>query len=275
MTQAPKVSVSLRNLKVRDASLSSQLDMAPGRCGFRTNANVPFGTRALLLAASVDISGAWRLYSALKFKAERLFFTVGVSLRMSQLQLILSLQSGVHTCRLPITVSATAGWRSTAYLSGMTALATALARSFLVLPFMSWMRRREVEQQAEAAREKLDRDYNRAMTLQVILTRLAEERLAAERAVKGLVILQAEYGCLRLPTPAPPATICMDVTVPCQSFVDGSCLVLPAGTKSKLDGFCDTDPLGQSSKRLRIRYMHGGAEHTVDIDDCDELRLPT
>ncbi|EPY19938.1 chaperone protein DNAJ [Angomonas deanei] len=69
-----------------------------------------------------------------------------------------------------------------------------------------------------------------------------------------------------------PLTI--DVTLALQNMVRDSALILPAGSKSKLVGFCDPDPYTPEAKQLKIVYWFNKKRHAVIFNDEDSVVLP-
>ena len=69
---------------------------------------------------------------------------------------------------------------------------------------------------------------------------------------EGLIILSAVYGCLDGPG------IKLDVTIPVQAYVNDGELVMHAGSKSRWDGFYDTDPTNRCVHACECvpQYVH-------------------
>ena len=107
----------------------------------------------------------------------------------------------------------------------------------------------------------------------MLLKPRADAKRLAEEACDGLVILKAQFGCLGAAAGSATATW-IDVTTPCQAFVEDSTLLLHAGPKGRLDGFCDTDPLGEGEQRLRVEYRWRGQRLQAEVADEDVLRIP-
>lgn len=103
-----------------------------------------------------------------------------------------------------------------------------------------------------------------------------------ERQRNGLVILDARYGRLEI-DPARPLTPpksrltqWIDVTIPVQSMVEESQLILKGGgSKSWLEGFYDpSEDLDPSENILWIQYLFLGQKHQVYVADDEELQMP-
>ncbi|KAK4195108.1 hypothetical protein QBC40DRAFT_212215 [Triangularia verruculosa] len=97
-----------------------------------------------------------------------------------------------------------------------------------------------------ALRQYINKRRTEADELTVILATGAEGRQREERQRGGLVILSAKYGVRN----APPE-------------------------EGKLLGFWDPNPMaGQHGKVLRVRYLWGYKEYSVEVEGREELRLP-
>jgi len=143
----------------------------------------------------------------------------------------------------------------------------------LAWPIRRYLERRARAEKIAAALVTVREAHSNAMALQVLMHPSAAARRADEEQSNGLVILRALYGCLECDDPESPAWW-MDVTVPLQMFTEHGVLALAPGSKSRLDGFCDTDPMGLSSKSLEIAYRYGGVSHIAVFADDEAVRLP-
>ncbi|KAJ1673242.1 hypothetical protein EV182_005628, partial [Spiromyces aspiralis] len=100
---------------------------------------------------------------------------------------------------------------------------------------------------------------------------------AAEEASHGLVINRALYGDFG-PSEVSELKVldvprAVDVTIPLQSLVTDSKLVLPGGiSKSQLIGFYD--PSFGKPKKLVVEYTFRDQRHVVTVEDRDPLALP-
>ncbi|CAP69444.1 uncharacterized protein PODANS_1_11080 [Podospora anserina S mat+] len=123
-----------------------------------------------------------------------------------------------------------------------------------------------------ALRQYINKRRTEADELTVILATGAEGRQREERQKGGLVILSAKYGVRN----APPEEVA-DVTIALAALVDDwGRLHIPRGVKKgKLLGFWDPNPMaGQQGKVLRVRYLWGYKEYSVEVEGREELRLP-
>lgn len=66
----------------------------------------------------------------------------------------------------------------------------------------------------------------------------------------------------------------IDVTIALQNMVRDSALILPAGTKCTLVGFCDPDPFVPERKQLKVTYRFRGRKHCAVFEDEDPVELP-
>ena len=103
--------------------------------------------------------------------------------------------------------------------------------------------------------------------------------VAAERARRGLVVVEAWYGALisyRRPGADRSSSELQqqvaDVKVATQCLVRDSKLILNADTKCTLPGFFD--PVPSLRKSLRVRYEFHGLLHEVTVADTEALEAP-
>lgn len=115
----------------------------------------------------------------------------------------------------------------------------------------------------------------RAQQTVEIMRRHAERIREDEERKSGLVVQEAKYGLLVAPAGTHPsyrAERCIDVTVPLQTLISDSKLLLHSVSKSQLPGFYD--PCPGEPKLLRVRYSFRGKMHMITIKDHEPLFLP-
>uniref|UniRef100_A0A7S1HZT7 DnaJ-like protein C11 C-terminal domain-containing protein n=1 Tax=Eutreptiella gymnastica TaxID=73025 RepID=A0A7S1HZT7_9EUGL len=193
------------------------------------------------------------------------------------MQLIFSMQHGEQILRLPVRLTPKPSLMAVSILTSTCALVLSLVYKVVVRPLQKWHGRRALRDAQQSAREALQEDHNKARLLQMLLQPKADAvRAEEEGKSQGLVILSARYGCLGLDSgiSSEGTAMWMDVTIPCQVFVEASVLHLPQGTKARLDGFCATDPLGDHQPALWVQYRHGGVQGELQVDDEEAVRIP-
>lgn len=113
----------------------------------------------------------------------------------------------------------------------------------------------------------------------VTLMQAQYERISADEEAKGgLVILHAFYGkfddeeSFDQIVPDDRSTF-IDVTIPLQCLVKDSEIVIHTNVKFELPGFFD--PAIGEDKVLKIQYKYRNNVETIELDDKEEIRLPT
>eukprot|EP01012_Entosiphon_sulcatum_P025344 TRINITY_DN3065_c0_g1_i2.p1 TRINITY_DN3065_c0_g1~~TRINITY_DN3065_c0_g1_i2.p1 ORF type:complete len:672 (-),score=103.76 TRINITY_DN3065_c0_g1_i2:10-2004(-) len=206
------------------------------------------------------------------------WLSLGLSVRPYGVFVELGFLRHNHRLTLPIRVYRIATARSVGMAAGVPLLATILVKTLVVTPVTILQRRGEILRNRNAKIHRIRAAREQALALQSIMAETVERKRAEEEAVHGggLIVVNARYGCLHPPLTLPENTedLVIDVTVPLQSRVSKSTLLLLEGTKSDLDGFCDVDPCQDLPKSLYVRYSFQGLLHEVEVADDEPLRLP-
>jgi len=105
----------------------------------------------------------------------------------------------------------------------------------------------------------------------LLLREPARRHMDAERAIGGLVILEATYGPTTLGIET--AGLDVDVTIALQALVHNSQLYVSNKVpKSGIQGFIDPAP--ETPKSLRVRYLFRDQMHYAEIPDLVSIVLP-
>ncbi|KAG8216501.1 hypothetical protein J3R82DRAFT_6617 [Butyriboletus roseoflavus] len=149
--------------------------------------------------------------------------------------------------------------------------ALAFGYQFILKP----RRRAQRAKYFDAARRALKEERSAVMreteNTILLLREPARRHMDAERAIGGLVILEATYGPTALDNET--AGLDVDVTIPLQALVHNSQLYVSNKVpKSGIQGFCDPAP--KTPKSLRVRYMFRDQMHYAEIPDLVPIVLP-
>jgi len=272
----PATTFHLRGFTYRRVTTATALTLGPRQCLLlgTGSLSLPHSPHALLLSASYDlIRHSWSVHWTGQFRFGPSWSVgVGLFLNPTLLRLILSAQHGQHTLKVPFCLARGVPWYTSLWLTLLCHVAGGITCA-LAWPIRRYLERRARAEKIAAALVTVREAHSNAMALQVLMHPSAAARRADEEQSNGLVILRALYGCLECDDPESPAWW-MDVTVPLQMFTEHGVLALAPGSKSRLDGFCDTDPMGLSSKSLEIAYRYGGVSHIAVFADDEAVRLP-
>ncbi|KAI0030357.1 hypothetical protein K488DRAFT_87852 [Vararia minispora EC-137] len=172
---------------------------------------------------------------------------------------------------IPVTLTEYFDPAVAAFAAALPATASTLAYHFVVKPLNRKKRAqffREARRKLEDEQSTVRREIANNMAL---LKDTARKHMQTEKAVGGLVILEALYG----PTDSAPEArdLMIDVTVPLQALVYKSQLYIPGHrSKAGLPGFYDPAPA--CSKTLRVRYLFDDRMHYAEISDDRPCVLP-
>ncbi|KAI1503004.1 hypothetical protein F5X99DRAFT_377304 [Biscogniauxia marginata] len=238
--------------------------------------------REVRIEAELSSSSVWTGYLALRcLKRIGRFSKLGFELGLSSYSLHLS----VYWSRLGRRINLPFLMCSRENLNTGILFWTTLVPFTSFAAWEAWSRYRRLRQyrqhlKEEKAKSKLrdDQGYKRVEADQVtsLMAAGVQNKMRAEYASNGLVVLSAKYGVKAQGTSnAWGAEEVADVTVPVAALVDGGRLYIPPGVcKSNIIGFWDPSP--GEEKVLHVRYTYKGKEATVEVSgDDEELDLPS
>jgi len=156
----------------------------------------------------------------------------------------------------------------------------------------SYEKRERLRKKLEKRKQKIaqNEELRRETLVKINLMKPHAERIRCyELQIQGLVIHKAYYGKLNdegLPIgenienensnieQSPPEWI--DVTIPLQSQVQNSQLILPEGTKERMVGFFNPviEENNPNERKLSISYLFHDEMHKVTILDTQALSIP-
>ncbi|KAG6379727.1 hypothetical protein JVT61DRAFT_10261 [Boletus reticuloceps] len=230
---------------------------------FTVNYSVFLHELALRLKAGVEIGFPGAAYSiSAKWSGKRTAFSTYCWSRLSYLR---------QKWTLPIVLSPENNETLALYSIIIPSTALALGYHFILKP----RRRAQRATYFDAARRALKEERSAVMreseNTGLLLREPARRHMDAERAIGGLVILEATYG----PTAVDEDTagLHVDVTIPLQALVHKSQLYVSNKVpKSGIQGFCDPAP--ETPKSLRVRYVFRDQMHYAEIPDLMPIVLP-
>ncbi|KAG9311685.1 hypothetical protein JVU11DRAFT_7922 [Chiua virens] len=168
---------------------------------------------------------------------------------------------------LPITLSPENDHTLAFYSIVIPSTALTLGYQFILKP----RRRAQRAKYFDAARRTLKEDRSAVMreieNTILLLREPARRHMDAERAIGGLVILEAAYG--PRPMDNETAGLDVDVTIPVQALVHNSQVYV---SNKVPKGFYDPAP--KTPKSLRVRYMFREQMHYAEIPEWMSIVLP-
>ena len=149
-------------------------------------------------------------------------------------------------------------------------------RLMSILPIIrqqkEWEKAKRLKDLKAAAKEK----KREAMSAVDLMQESADRIVRLEQVKLGLVITEAWYGKMSVSgnkrINASPNDEAIDVSVPLQSMVDDSKLIIHESDKSELVGFYD--PAVGHSKWLYIKYDFRGFQHEVVVENSQKVAIP-
>ncbi|KAF8136952.1 hypothetical protein EV363DRAFT_1394542 [Boletus edulis] len=239
---------------------------------YTVNYSVFLHELALRLKAGVEIGFAGAAYSiSAKWSGKRTAFSTTAGVGNWGVFVRLELSYLRQKWMLPIVLSPENNETLALYSIIIPSTALALGYHFILKP----RRRAQRATYFDAARRALKEDRSAVMreseNTVLLLREPARRHMDAERAIGGLVILEATYG----PTAVDEDTagLHVDVTIPLQALVHKSQLYVSNKVpKSGIQGFCDPAP--ETPKSLRVRYVFRDQMHYAEIPDLMPIVLP-
>ncbi|QRV81989.1 DnaJ family C protein [Ceratobasidium sp. AG-Ba] len=158
------------------------------------------------------------------------------------------------------------------YTAVIPSIGALLVNEYVIKPRRQKMAQTRLAKLREARAEQLAEDRQAAVDYVASLGDQVEKKIEAERAVDGLIILEARYGSSKQ-IEYTHSESTMDVAVPLQLLVNGSQLSIPGGrSKAGLLGFYD--PCPGERKSLRVKYSFRGRVHQVTAEDKAPVEMP-
>ncbi|KAN0085953.1 protein of unknown function (DUF3395) domain containing protein [Tylopilus felleus] len=239
---------------------------------FTVNYSVFLHELALRLKAGVEIGLPGAAYSiSAKWSGKRSAFSTTAGVGNWGVFVRLELSYLRQKWTLPIVLSPENNGTLALYSIIIPSTALALGYHFVLKP------RRRVQRATyfDAARRALKEERSAVMreteNTVLLLREPARRHMDAERAIGGLVILEATYGPTLMDNDT--AGLDVDVTIPLQALVHKSQLYVSNKVpKSGIQGFCDPAP--KTPKSLRVRYMFRDQMHYAEIPDLMPIVLP-
>nr|VZI39925.1 unnamed protein product [Spirometra erinaceieuropaei] len=209
---------------------------------------------------------------------------------MQGVGLKLGLHRGGQSYSLPIRLSDNRDFAALGYGAIIPVLVFGVVRSLVYDPWMRRQIRRLQEVRRRRLRDQLQQLRGEALATQALMQHASTRSANAEKAVKGLVIVNGLYGYLRAENPGLPldpddgGPMCLDVTAPLQVAVENHQLRLPPGRWADLQGFYDpcaglmTTSAGgllpMTRRQLFVAYSFNGLPHEVLVEETQGLAIP-
>ena len=176
---------------------------------------------------------------------------------------------------IPIVVSDEVSTAAVLYSTILPVTVFFLVRECIVRPYIRHCAAEEARTRSAQLEAELVQKYKDNEAFVQLMSETFQNSVAAEKARRGLVILNGWYGRLVSASDSDEDTGeggMLDVTVALQCLVKESRLILHDTDKSALPGFFDPAP--QQSKSLRVRYEFRGQLHEVTVGNSEPLQLP-
>lgn len=161
-------------------------------------------------------------------------------------------------------------WRTISLTSLITGTIGYFIEKYILYPLQEY---EELENIKELERMKGDILFQKkkdALDVIDMMRDIAAAKMESERAIHGLVIIQALYGHLECQD----ESAIHDVVVPLQLLVFNSQLHLPSRSKMYQLGFYDPCFGTLKPRKLSITYFFREKLHSVVIDDTEPLSIP-
>ncbi|XP_033100299.1 dnaJ homolog subfamily C member 11-like [Anneissia japonica] len=153
-----------------------------------------------------------------------------------------------------------------------------LVKVIIVNPFMIKMKEENIQKKREANASSFEQKKQEAETEVRLMTEIVKRIIETEQTVGGLIIIQAWYGKLvdnSMTAGGERNGVggnVIDVTIPLQSQVKDSRLLLTDASKANLPGFYD--PCVGEESCLRVLYRFHNTLHECTVADNESLRIP-
>ena len=141
-----------------------------------------------------------------------------------------------------------------------------LGKKYIYDPIMLTSESRKLEEFLREREELIIKKQNEAKEAAQLMESAVMKKIEIELQSDGLIIMEARYGKLEIPSKV------IDVTLPLQFLVANSQLHLHPHSKSYLIGFYD--PCIGEEKELAIKYKFRSKFHFVKIHDEESLVAP-
>ncbi|CAG5123998.1 unnamed protein product, partial [Candidula unifasciata] len=186
----------------------------------------------------------------------------------------LKLLRGQQTFFFPIYLSDNLNPSAMLYGALLPFAAYYIVRKLIVEPIILQQKLIDVEKNKEEYADKMAQKKSEAEKAVELMKESYDRCVEQEERKSGLVIIKAMYGKLQSSDDGEiKEQTCIDVTIPVQSLVKDSKLILPeTSSKSGLPGFYD--PVIGEQKKLYLRYKFRGRLHQVFVSDTEPVRLP-
>ncbi|KAI9460806.1 hypothetical protein HD554DRAFT_2176484 [Boletus coccyginus] len=239
---------------------------------FTVNYSVFLHELALRLKAGVEIGLPGAAYSiSAKWSGKRSAFSTTAGVGNWGMFVRLELSYLQQRWMLPIVLSPEKNETLALYSIIIPSSALALGYHFILKPRRRAQRATYFDAARRALKEERSAVIRQTENTILLLREPARRHMDAERAIGGLVILEATYG----PTSVENDTtgLDVDVAIPLQALVHNSQLYVSNKVpKSGIQGFCDPAP--KALKSLRVRYMFRDQMHYAEIPDLVPIVLP-
>jgi len=222
------------------------------------------GATLSVLGLNYWLSGSW------ESPARNTSVDATVTASVQGVSLSLNLRYLGQYFTLPIVLSSNYEPRVAIYTCLVPAVVSIFGYHFIYQPRqvrrrLNYLRKLRSERQSSVEAREANELRNK------IIKETSRRHIQTEKAIDGLLIEKATYGCAMELDEA--RDLVIDVTAPLQSLVHRSQLYIPGRqTKAGLQGFYDPAPL--LPKVVRIEYTFRGRHHYAEIRDSLPIVLP-